>query len=212
MWNVLVGRPLRSSEASKEQITPVEGLSALSLDALTSVAYGPEAIIVVLAVAGSGSLHLVLPITVAIVALLAILVFSYRQVIDAYPGGGGAYAVSRANLGAGTSLVAGAALIVDYTLTVAVSIAAGVGALTSAFPSLTSATVPICLGILALITLLNLRGLGRRHERSCCPPCSSSSGSWPSSPSVSSTPWDSMNPNQGSHCCRLMGYRLSASC
>jgi amino acid transporter len=160
LWNVLVGRPLRSSEASKEQITPVEGLSALSLDALTSVAYGPEAIIVVLAVAGSGSLHLVLPITVAIVALLAILVFSYRQVIDAYPGGGGAYAVSRANLGAGTSLVAGAALIVDYTLTVAVSIAAGVGALTSAFPSLTSATVPICLGILALITLLNLRGLG----------------------------------------------------
>lgn len=160
MWNVLVGRPLRSSEASKEQITPVEGLSALSLDALTSVAYGPEAIIVVLAVAGSGSLHLVLPITVAIVALLAILVFSYRQVIDAYPGGGGAYAVSRANLGANTSLVAGAALIVDYTLTVAVSIAAGVGALTSAFPSLTSATVPLCLGILALITLLNLRGLG----------------------------------------------------
>jgi amino acid transporter len=159
-WNLLIGRPLRSSEASKEQITPVEGLSALSLDALTSVAYGPEAIIVVLALAGAGALHLVLPITVAIVVLLAILVFSYRQVIDAYPGGGGAYAVSRANLGSGASLVAGASLIVDYTLTVAVSIAAGVGALTSAFPSLTSATVPICLGILAVITLLNLRGLG----------------------------------------------------
>jgi amino acid transporter len=79
----------------------VEGLPALSLDALTSVAYGPEAIIVVLAVAGAGALHLVLPITIAIVALLAILVFSYRQVIDAYPGGGGAYAVSRANLGPG---------------------------------------------------------------------------------------------------------------
>jgi amino acid transporter len=139
VWNVLVGRPLRSSEASKEQITPVEGLSALSLDALTSVAYGPEAIIVVLAVAGGGALHLVLPITVAIVLLLAILVFSYRQVIDAYPGGGGAYAVSRANLGARASLIAGAALVVDYTLTVAVSIAAGVGALTSAFPGLTSA-------------------------------------------------------------------------
>jgi amino acid transporter len=160
VWRVLIGRPLRSSEMDKEQITPVEGLSALSLDALTSVAYGPEAIIVVLALAGAGSLHLVLPITLAIVALLAILVFSYRQVIDAYPGGGGAYAVSRANLGAGSSLVAGAALIVDYTLTVAVSIAAGVGALTSAFPSLTSATVPICLGILAIITVLNLRGLG----------------------------------------------------
>src|ERR1700691_2818014 len=120
LWTVLIGRPLRSSEASKEQINPFEGLSALSLDALTSVAYGPEAIIVVLALAGAGSLHLVLPITVAIVVLLAILVTSYRQVIDAYPGGGGAYAVSRENLGVNASLVAGAALVVDYTLTVAV--------------------------------------------------------------------------------------------
>jgi len=157
---VLIGRPLRTSEMSQEEITPVEGLSALSLDALTSVAYGPEAIVVVLALAGAKSLHLILPITVAIVVLLAILVFSYRQVIDAYPGGGGAYAVSRANLGASASLVAGAALIVDYTLTVSVSIAAGVGALTSAFPSLSPGTVPICLAILAVITLLNLRGLG----------------------------------------------------
>src|ERR1039458_946138 len=96
---------------SQEEITPVEGLSALSLDALTSVAYGPEAIIVVLALAGAKSLHLILPITVAIVALLAILVFSYRQVIDAYPGGGGAHAVSRPNLAAGASLAAGAALV-----------------------------------------------------------------------------------------------------
>jgi amino acid transporter len=156
----LVGMPLRAKELAKEQITPVEGLSALSLDALTSVAYGPEAIIAVLAVAGAGALHLVLPVTIAIVGLLAILVFSYRQVIDAYPGGGGAYAVSRANLGAHASLVAAAALVVDYTLTVAVSIAAGVGALTSAFPGLSPATVPIGLGILALVTLLNLRGLG----------------------------------------------------
>jgi amino acid transporter len=160
LWTHLIGRPLRSSESSKEQINPFEGLSALSLDALTSVAYGPEAIIVVLALAGAGALHLVLPITIAIVVLLAILVTSYRQVIDAYPGGGGAYAVSRANLGRRASLVAGASLIVDYTLTVAVSIAAGVGSLTSAFPSLTSLTVPLCLLILAVITLLNLRGLG----------------------------------------------------
>ncbi|MFI5052451.1 MAG: APC family permease [Acidimicrobiales bacterium] len=160
LWTVLIGRPLSIRETSKEQITPVEGLSALSLDALTSVAYGPEAIIVVLALAGAGALHLVLPITLAIVALLAILVFSYRQVIDAYPGGGGAYAVSRANLGSAASLVAGASLIVDYTLTVAVSIAAGVAALASAFPGLRPATVPICLGTLAVITLLNLRGLG----------------------------------------------------
>jgi amino acid transporter len=160
LWRLLVGEPLRLSQTAKERISPVEGLSALSLDALTSVAYGPQAIIVVLALAGVGALHLVWPITIVIVVLLTILVASYRQVIDAYPSGGGAYAVSRANLGKWPSLLAGAALIVDYTLTVAVSIAAGVGALTSAFPSLQSSTVPICLGILALITLMNLRGLG----------------------------------------------------
>jgi len=159
-WRVLVGEPLRASEVAKEQITPLEGLPALSLDALTSVAYGPEAIIVVLGAAGATALHLVLPVTVAIIVLLAILVFSYRQVIDAYPGGGGAYAVSRENLGRGASLLAAAALIVDYTLTVAVSIAAGVGALTSAYPRLTADTVPVCLLILAVVTVLNLRGLG----------------------------------------------------
>jgi amino acid transporter len=159
-WQFVVGRPLAASESETERITPVEGLSALSLDALTSVAYGPEAIVLVVAVAGAGALHLVLPITLVIVALLGMLVFSYRQVIDAYPGGGGAYAVSRDTFGPGVSLVAGASLIVDYTLTVAVSIAAGVGALTSAFPGLTSATVPICLAILAVVTVLNLRGLG----------------------------------------------------
>jgi amino acid transporter len=157
---LLLGPPLRARDVSKEQINPVEGLSALSLDALTSVAYGPEAIIVVLAAAGASALGLVLPITLAIVGLLVILVFSYRQVIDAYPGGGGAYAVSRANFGPGASLLAAAALVVDYTLTVAVSIAAGVGSLTSAFPGLRSATVPMCLAILAVVTVLNLRGLG----------------------------------------------------
>jgi amino acid transporter len=160
LWHVLVGPPVRARDVSREQITPVEGLSALSLDALTSVAYGPEAIIAVLAVAGAGALRLVLPVTVAIVVLLAILVVSYRQVIDAYPGGGGAYAVSLDNFGPRVSLVAAAALVVDYTLTVAVSIAAGTAALTSAFPALSPATVPICLAVLAVITLLNLRGLG----------------------------------------------------
>ena len=160
VWRWLIGPPLRARDVSKERITPVEGLPALSLDALTSVAYGPEAIIVVLAVAGASALHLVLPITITIVLLLAILVFSYRQVIDAYPNGGGAYAVSRANLGHGASLVAAAALVIDYTLTVAVSIAAGVAALTSAFPVLTQDTVVICLVILAVVTVLNLRGLG----------------------------------------------------
>jgi amino acid transporter len=157
---VLIGRPLSVKHASSEQITRVEGLSALSLDALTSVAYGPEAILVVLAAAGATALHLILPITIAIVALLIILVISYRQVIVAYPHGGGAYAVSRDNFGPRVAKLAGASLIVDYTLTVAVSIAAGVGQLTSAFPSATPYTVPICLGILLVIMFLNLRGLG----------------------------------------------------
>jgi len=159
-WRFLVGRPLRSSETQKERITPVQGLPALSLDALTSVAYGPEAILVVLAAAGAGVLHLIFPITVAIVALLVILVISYRQVIDAYPTGGGAYAVSRDNFGANVSQLAAASLIVDYTLTVAVSISAGVQQLVSSFPSVSSETVPVCLGVLAVITVLNLRGLG----------------------------------------------------
>src|SRR5271169_5002831 len=159
VWHLLVGPPRSALGAGKDRITPVQGLSALSLDALTSVAYGPEAIILVLAVAGAGSLHLVLPLTIAIVGRLAILVLSYRQVIDAYPMGGGAYAVSRANFGAHTRLVAAASLVVDYTLTVAVSIAAGVASLQSAFPSLDSATIPLCLGILFFIMVLNLRGL-----------------------------------------------------
>ncbi len=156
----LIGPALSRKEASSEEITPVEGLSALSLDALTSVAYGPEAILIVLAAAGATALHLILPITIAIVVLLVVLVISYRQVIDAYPHGGGAYAVTRDNFGPQASKLAGAALIVDYTLTVAVSIAAGVGAFTSAFPSTTHYTVEICLAILLVITALNLRGLG----------------------------------------------------
>jgi amino acid transporter len=159
-WRLMIGRPLKSSEGGHGEITPLEGLPALSLDALTSVAYGPEAIILVLGTAGVTALHLVLPVTIGIVALLALLVTSYRQVIDGYPHGGGAYAVSRANLGTGASQVAAASLVVDYTLTVAVSIAAGIAALTSAFPALAGATVPLCLAELALLTVLNLRGLG----------------------------------------------------
>ena len=107
---IIVGRALSAKEAATEQITPVEGLSALSLDALTSVAYGPQAILFVLAAAGATALHLIFPITLAIVGLLAILVTSYRQVINAYPHGGGAYAVSRDNFGPKVSELAGAVL------------------------------------------------------------------------------------------------------
>jgi amino acid transporter len=159
LTRTLFGRPLRPSEAAKEEITSVEGLSALSLDALTSVAYGPQALLVALGAGGLAALRLAPWITVAIVALLGLLVASYTQVILAYPSGGGAYAVARANLGSGLSLLAGAALVVDYILTVAVSIAAGVGSLTSAFSSLAPLTLPLCLVMLAVITFLNLRGL-----------------------------------------------------
>jgi amino acid transporter len=140
-------------------ITSFEGIPALSLDAISSVAYGPEAMLVVLATAGTGALAKIEPITVAIVVLLVILVLSYRQVIAAYPNGGGAYAVSKDNLGRRASHLAGASLIIDYVLTVAVSIAAGVAALVSAFPSLSSDSLAIGLGILALLTALNLQGI-----------------------------------------------------
>ncbi|MCL4313664.1 MAG: APC family permease [Actinobacteria bacterium] len=160
VWHLLIGQPLRSKEASKEQIGRVEGLAALSLDALTSVAYGPEAMMAVLIAGGASALHLVVPITAVIVALLVLLVLSYRQVIEAYPMGGGAYTVSRENLGQSVSQLAAAALVVDYTLTVAVSIAAGVAVFVSAFPALVPYQLFLCLAILAVITWLNLRGLG----------------------------------------------------
>ncbi len=158
LWHRLIGRPLKVNEAAHEEITESEGLAALSLDALTSVAYGPQAILLVLA--ASGAIGLILPITAAIVVLLALLVLSYSQVIGAYPGGGGAYAVSRENLGVGWSKLAAASLIVDYVLTVAVSIAAGVATLASAFPALLPHTTLLCLAVLTLITVLNLRGVG----------------------------------------------------
>jgi amino acid transporter len=143
----------------QHRLTAVQGLAALSLDALSSVAYGPEAILVVLVAAGATALHYSLPITGAIVLLLAALVVSYRQVIEAFPGGGGAYAVSKAHLGTQASLVAAASLIVDYVLNAAVGVSAGIAALTSAYPSLYGARVWLCLAALALITGLNLWGV-----------------------------------------------------
>jgi amino acid transporter len=147
------------TDPERGKIGTLAGLPGLSLDALTSVAYGPEAIAVVLAASGAGAIRAIRPITVGIVVLLAVLVFSYRQVIAAYPDGGGAYAVSKTNLGRNPSLLAAASLVVDYVLTVAVSITAGVDALTSAFPALHASSVPLGLGILAVLTVLNLFGL-----------------------------------------------------
>lgn len=140
-------------------LTVATCLAGLSLDAMASVAYGPEAIVLVLAAAGTAGLGFTLPVTLAIVVLLAVLIASYRQVIAAFPNGGGAYAVAKERLGHRTSLVAAASLIVDYVLNVAVSIAAGVAALTSAFPALFPYTVWICLAVLAGITALNLYGI-----------------------------------------------------
>ncbi|MCL5116406.1 MAG: APC family permease [Firmicutes bacterium] len=160
VWHLLIGRPLKAAEAGSEEIGTSEGLAALSLDALTSVAYGPEAIALVLITVGAAGIRYLLPISLAIIGLLALLVLSYSQVIDAYPKGGGAYAVSKDNLGLGASHLAAAALIVDYILTVSISIAAGIGALTSAFPALLPWTLPLCLVLLAIVTVLNLRGVG----------------------------------------------------
>jgi amino acid transporter len=147
-------------DEDRHRLTTLSGLAALSLDALSSVAYGPEAIVVVLVAAGTAGLGYTLPVTVAIVLLLGVLVVSYRQVISAFPGGGGAYAVARTHLGKMPSLLAAASLIVDYVLNAAVGVSAGVAALTSAFPALYGATVPLCLGVLAMITAVNLWGVG----------------------------------------------------
>jgi amino acid transporter len=146
-------------DGERERLTALGGLAALSLDALSSVAYGPEAILVVLVTAGVSALKYSLPITAAIVILLAALVTSYRQVIEAFPNGGGAYAVSKRHLGKVPSLVAAASLIVDYILNAAVGVSAGVEALTAAFPALYGARVWLCLLVLALITASNMWGV-----------------------------------------------------
>jgi amino acid transporter len=129
------------------------------LDALSSVAYGPEAIVLVLIAAGTGALTATLPVTLVIAALLAVLVVSYGQVIAVHPHGGGAYAVAKKDLGPRTSYLAAASLVVDYVLTVTVSLAAGAASLVSAFPSLGPYLLEICLTGLALLTLVNLRGV-----------------------------------------------------
>ena len=135
------------------------GLSALSLDALSSVAYGPEAMVLVLVAAGTGVLHDVVPVTLVIVAMLFLLVVSYSQVIEAYPEGGGAYSVAKANLGRWPSLLAAAAVIIDYVLTVAVSLAAGAAALASMFPGLEHHLLAVALIGLAILTFVNMFGI-----------------------------------------------------
>lgn len=156
---LLLGTPLPTARVHDERLSKVLGLAVFSSDALSSVAYATEEILLVLVAAGALALAISWPIALAIVALMVIVVSSYYQTIHSYPSGGGAYTVARENLGLRAGLVAGAALMIDYVLTVSVSIAAGVAAITSAFPALLPERVLLCLLAILVITLVNLRGV-----------------------------------------------------
>jgi amino acid transporter len=157
--NFLFGRPLATSEERAEHIGPIAGIPIFGLDALSSAAYGPEAALTLLIPLGLGGVRYIVPVSAAIVVLLTIVFFSYRQTIEAYPHGGGSYTVATENLGANAGLLAAAALMIDYILTAAVGISAGVGALISAVPSLQPHTLQLCLGVLFLLTIINMRGV-----------------------------------------------------
>ncbi len=155
----LLGRPLPTADAESETIGKKIGLAVFASDALSSTAYATQEILVVLAVAGIAAFALAIPISIAIVALLAIVTLSYEQIIHAYPNGGGAYIVSRDNLGELAAEVAGSALLTDYILTAAVSISSGVAQITSAFPALLPYRVALAVGLLMFVMLVNLRGV-----------------------------------------------------
>jgi amino acid transporter len=157
--NVVLGSPFATSRLVHERLSKVQALAIFSSDALSSSAYATEEILLILLLAGSGALENSLPIAGLIVLLLIIVALSYSQTIKAYPNGGGAYIVAHENLGRGAGLVAGAALLVDYILTVSVSVAAGVAAVTSAFPELDDVRVPFGVLMIFLITIGNLRGI-----------------------------------------------------
>jgi amino acid transporter len=156
---LVLGRPLATEDEKAERIGPTKGIPIFGLDALSSAAYGPEAALTLLIPLGMAGVVYIWPISISIVVLLAIVYVSYRQTIEAYPQGGGSYTVASENLGVWPGLLAAASLMVDYVLTAAVGISAGVGALVSAVPSLQQHTLVICLGILVVLTLINLRGV-----------------------------------------------------
>jgi amino acid transporter len=157
--NVFLGDPLHNEESRHQRLSNPIALAVFSSDAISSVAYATGEIILVLSIAGAAFLHLAWYITLAIAALLVVVSISYRQTIRAYPSGGGSYIVARENLGDFAGLTAGASLLVDYVLTVAVSIASGTAAITSAFPKLLPWTVPICLFFILILAVGNLRGV-----------------------------------------------------
>ncbi|MGC0777093.1 MAG: amino acid permease, partial [Candidatus Acidiferrum sp.] len=157
--DLVVGKPIKTSDERAEKIGPAQGIPIFGLDGLSSAAYGPEAALSLLIPLGLLGVRYIVPISAAIITLLVIVYFSYRQTIAAYPSGGGSYTVARFNLGTPAALLAAAALLADYILTAAVGISAGVGTLVSAAPSLLPHTVSICVGILVVITIVNLRGV-----------------------------------------------------
>ncbi len=161
MWvkRWLLGRPLATAQSGEQRLSNPVALAIFSSDPLSSVAYATEEILLVLILAGTAALHYSIGISIVIVGLVAILTASYRQTIFAYPSGGGAYVVSKSNLGESPGLVAAAALLIDYVLTVAVSVAAGVAALTSAIPALLEHRVALGLAAIVLLTWGNLRGV-----------------------------------------------------
>ncbi len=159
LLNFLFGSPLATTDERAERIGPTAGIPIFGLDALSSAAYGPEAALTLLIPLGAAGVAYILPISISIIVLLTIVFFSYRQTIETYPGGGGSYTVARHNLGVFPGLLAAAALMIDYILVVAVGISAGVGALVSAAPGLQPHTLAMCLGILAVVTVINLRGV-----------------------------------------------------
>ncbi len=157
--DLLLGKPLATSDERAEQVGPAAGIPIFGLDALSSAAYGPEAALTLLIPLGAAGVAYIVPVSASIIVLLAIVYFSYRQTIAAYPGGGGSYTVASENLGRYPGLLAAAALMLDYVLTAAVGISAGVGALVSAVPQLQPHTLALCLGILVIATIVNLRGV-----------------------------------------------------
>ena len=159
LGDILLGPPLATEDETAQRIGPAKGIPIFGLDALSSAAYGPEAALTLLVPLGMAGITYILPISISIVILLSIVYFSYCQTIEAYPQGGGSYTVASENLGVWAGLLAAASLMVDYVLTAAVGISAGVGALVSAVPSLQRHTLIMCLGILAVLTLVNLRGV-----------------------------------------------------
>lgn len=156
---ILLGKTLKSDQLASRKLGRIGALAMLSPDALSSVAYGPEQIVLVLMAVGGAAIWYSIPIAIGVAVLLASLVLSYRQIILTHPDGGGAYIVTSQNLGKRAGLIAGGSLLIDYMLTVAVSASSGAAAITSAFPQIFNARLPIAIGIVVLLMLLNLRGL-----------------------------------------------------